>query len=182
MPVLSKLGVRPVRAGAARLDFIVDGVSLLDKFPLKQILDFEAGEVPGLEAKHIYASRLGCGSRDWQLGALKQLLLEAEPELPDGRRRLYICGGNCECEHIACHIESDGGLIVWRDFQRGSPVNSGAESFQGGEWTRIEYAPRTSATGFNLSAGPFWFDEREYHQLFELLLLKLDPPAIPKPE
>jgi hypothetical protein len=180
---ISTLELLPRREGSPRLDFVLDGVSLLERF---QAIDFVAAEdrtSPSADEewgktvrKHIYASRLGSGSPGWQLRALDQLLRRAPPELPDGRRRLYVCGGDCECAHVACFIENREGLFIWKDFQRGSPPHSGAESFQGGRWKWVDFGSGPGPTGFDLTGGPFYFDETEYRRLFQPLCDKLANP------
>jgi hypothetical protein len=178
----SKLDLRPKIPGARLFEFVVDGVPLLDRFPL---LDFvrpkdrtSAGETEerGNIAKLLFASRLYRGSKGWQLRALDQLLLRAPPELPDGRRRLYMCGGDCECEHVACFIENRDGLFIWRDFQRGTPEHQGAETFQDGKWQWVDFGP-SEADGFDLTGGPFCFEESEYRNLFQPLWDKLTNSA-----
>jgi hypothetical protein len=169
---ISTLELLPKREGSPRLDFVLDGVSLLERFPAIDFVD--AKDRTGTSAdedwitirKATYASHLGSGSPGWQLRALDQLLLRAPPELSDGRRRLYVCGGDCECEHVACFTENREGLFIWRDFQRGSPPHSGGESFQDGRWTWVDCGPRRP-TGFDLTGGPFYFDETEYRRRFQ---------------
>jgi hypothetical protein len=173
MAKVSKLELLPIQEGSNRLGFMVDGVPLLENFPSvdfvrpKDRTGTSDDELWSNIAKNLFASRLGRGSRDWQLSAVKQLLLRAPAELPDGRRRLYVCGGDCECVHVSCLIEKRDGLFIWRDFQHGSPGHSGAESFHNGAWHRIDFGSGLGPTGFDLRGGPFSFKESDYRNLFQ---------------
>lgn len=171
---ISKLELGPLRSwGQKRLGFLANGKQLLDLVPARELVSLEhrtspeADEQMGKLARRMYASRLGCGSREWQISALEQLLMRAEPELPDGRRRIYVCGGDCECMHIACFIENRGGLFVWRDFQQGSAPNRALQANKEGQWERVELVSASYQIGYNLTAGPFYFDQCAYQEMFQ---------------
>jgi hypothetical protein len=176
---VSRIELRRMTRRSFQWDFIIDEKSLLETFPLIEFLSAEdrANPKENEEIANVLrltmASRLGNGSPEWQVRALDQLLLRGPPELPDGKRRLYICGGNCECEHIACLIERQDGLFIWRDFVLGSPVDSQAETFRDNAWQRVDFYPSANPKSSPLTAGPFCFEESAYKAVFEPLYEKI---------
>lgn len=177
-----KLELAKVNMGSAfRLDFIVDGVALIEKFPLRDFDDTPEGQPFDekwaiLYRQGLFATRLGWGSADWQSRALRQLLLLDPPELLCGRRRLYTCP-LCDCGHLACRIRLQDEFYVWEDFIRGSPTGDNAmEGWKNGRWERVEFPPIAApAKEFKLHADPMHFDQQDYESLFEPLLAKLQP-------
>lgn len=163
--------------------FLVDGVPLLERFPLQDFDDAAEGDsfdekLAGVFQKGFYTTRLGCGSIDWQTNALRQLLLIDPPELPTERRRLVTCH-LCDCCHIACRVNAENGFVVWKDFIRGTATGQNAiESWLDGRWQRIECPPIASpAKIVNMHSDPIYFDERQYRELFNPLLKDLSSQA-----
>lgn len=160
--------------------FLVDGVPLLERFPLQDFDDAAEGQssdekLARVFQKGFYTTRLGCGSIDWQTKALRQLLLIDPPELPAERRRLVTCH-LCDCCHIACCINAENGIIVWKDFIRGTATGQNAiESWIDGAWQRIECPPITSpAKVSKMHSEPMCFDESQYRALLDPMLKELD--------
>ena len=79
------------------------------------------------------------------------LLRKSPPDLPEGRTSLYICP---ECADLGCGavtllVERDTNRIIWKDF--------GIQN---------NYEDVVHTEGFE-NVGPFAFDGRQYHELFE---------------
>jgi hypothetical protein len=156
MPTISKIEVRPLDSKPSRLEYFIDGRPLYDLLP-----DYEKFE------KVWYESPIGHCSPDWQLRTLNQLLLRAPPDVPDGRRRIYLCCGDCECAHISCFIEISNGIVTWRGFHKGSAYDRVLEHLDAGQWKRVRLVPAPQPNGRELTGGPFCFEERQYRGVFE---------------
>ncbi|HVV73845.1 MAG TPA: hypothetical protein VHI52_20445 [Verrucomicrobiae bacterium] len=178
---ISNIELRP-DSTESRLEFFIDGKPLMELLPEHELIDptvFEEFQGKVLQefiqlGRVSKASRLGKGSREWQVRAVDQLLLRAPPELADGRRRLYVCGGDCECEHIACVIQNRDGLFVWRDFARGYPVKGQSEVLDTEVWNRVDFVPNPHPKSSPITVGPFYFEEAAYKAAFEPLYARIE--------
>ena len=86
-----------------------------------------------------------------QEASIDLLLRKSPPDLPDGRTTLYICP---ECADLGCGavtllVERAANRIIWKEF--------GIQN---------NYDERVHTEGFE-NIGPFAFDGRQYHELFE---------------
>jgi hypothetical protein len=179
--------ISQLRLGEAKrgVQYLINDVSATDLLSMDDFARYHCDAGFDLEFakkfapvhKNSFASRIGLGPVEWQLDGLKQLLLMAPPELPDGRRRVYTCP-LCTCEHIACVIECSAGTIVWRDFACGSVVEQYAFGWENGEWKRVDFEHNALPKSFCVGGGPFFFDEKQYRSVFEDTLKKcLRPKA-----
>lgn len=172
MTRISKIEFRPLEDAPSRFDYFIDGRPLYEQLPdlvepakLSSIPEQFRGKYE-LLMKRWCTTPIGHCSPDWQLRTLNQLLLRQPPDLPDGRRRIYLCWGDCECEHLSCFIEMTAGIVTWRGFSKGSPRRQSLEHFESGKWTRVPLVAGQSK-GRELSGGPFYFDEGEYRTVLE---------------
>ena len=90
-----------------------------------------------------------------QQATIDRLLGNSPPDLPNGRNTLYVCP---ECADIGCGavtllIERGPDHIIWKDF--------GFEN---------NYDDVVHTRDFQ-DIGPFTFDLRQYHELFDRILL-----------
>lgn len=171
--------ISKLRLGKAThgIHYLINDVSIIDLLSTEDFANYacEAGDDPefakefALFHKKTFASRVGFGPFEWQLDGLKQLLLMALPELPDGRRRIYTCP-LCTCDHIACVIESVRSRIVWRDFATGSGAEQFAFHWEDGEWKKVDFGNDAVPKSFNIHGGPFYFNEKQYRSVFEGML------------
>lgn len=121
------------------LDFKVDGVALSSLFDADFISPF------------------GWLDADEQRASIDRLLRESPPDVARGRTALYICPecGDLGCGAITLLVESEAGVIVWKDF--------GVQN---------NYEDAVHIDGFE-DIGPFTFDAHQYHELFERVRAQL---------
>lgn len=86
-----------------------------------------------------------------QEASIARLLRKSPPDLAHGRTTLYICPecGDLGCGAITLLIERGPGVIIWKDF--------GVQN---------SYSEDVHSEGLE-NIGPFTFDGRQYHELFE---------------
>jgi hypothetical protein len=121
-------------AGSEYLDFIIDGLSLL-----------EALGDPDL------VGCLGKGRNPiYEVGLVEQLLLWKPRELETGRCLLYVCPlcGDVGCGAITAEVEQEGDFYVWSQF--GREVNY-----------QYDDEPLFNVVGYE-AIGPFRFDKIQY--------------------
>jgi len=89
--------------------------------------------------------------------SIDRLLRKSPPNMAHGRTTLYICP---ECADLGCgavtlSVQREAGVIIWKDF-----------GFQN------NYDDAVHTDGFE-NVGPFTFDARQYHELFERVRAKV---------
>ena len=121
------------------IDFIIDGRSLYEQVGDK-------------------ISSLGWGGLTESQQAVDRLLCKAEPDFPNGRTSLYVCGecGDLGCGAVSIVIERVGDKIVWRDF--------GYENTYEDEVNLDDYR----------GLGPYIFDALEYAEILGRALSAYD--------
>ena len=89
--------------------------------------------------------------------AVARLLLEAPPDLPDGRQSILVCSfcGDIDCGVTSAIVERDGDVIVWRDYANQSPNTT--------ELDRGWYTPFANVT-------PMRFSEHNYREVLTAML------------
>lgn len=120
---------------------------VIDGVPLSSLLDAD------------FISPFGWFDADEQEPIIARLIGEKPPNLAHSRTSLYICPecGDLGCGAITLSIERGPGVIIWKNF-----------GFQN------SYDDDVHTVGFE-DIGPFTFDGRHYHELFERLrVLKPD--------
>lgn len=98
-----------------------------------------------------FISPFGWLDAEDQQESIDRLLGKIPPDMPHGRTMLYICP---ECADIGCgavtlSVQREAGAIIWKEF--------GIEN---------NYEDVVHTEGFE-DIGPFTFDGRQYHKLFE---------------
>jgi hypothetical protein len=92
------------KTGRSYLDFVIDGVSLSERFT-------SAG-----------FDLVGVFSKSWILAAnevaLRRLLLEEASDFPNGRCSVFVCGecGDLGCGAVSTHISASDNTLTWKDF------------------------------------------------------------------
>jgi hypothetical protein len=115
MIVVDRLSYQIVNEPFVYPEFVVNGV------PLAELLAAPARDSGGrgtrLSQEPPFVFRYGGDE------AVARLLLDAPPDLRDGRNSLLVCElcGDQGCGVISAVIERDGNAIVWRDFVSQSP-------------------------------------------------------------
>lgn len=122
----------------------------------RRYLDFVIDGVPLSSLLTVdFISPFGWLDAREQEATIDRLLGKSPPDMPGGRNTLYVCP---ECADIGCGavtllIERGPDHIIWKDF--------GFEN---------NYDDVGHTADFQ-DIGPFTFDLRPYHELFERLLL-----------
>jgi hypothetical protein len=113
--VVDQLSFQVVDQPFVHPEFIVNGVPLAERLGAPP--RHPSGR--GTRLNQIPPIVFPLGSED----ALSRLLLDAPPDLRDGRNSILVCEacGDIECGVISAVIVRDGGTIVWRDFASQSP-------------------------------------------------------------
>lgn len=98
-----------------------------------------------------FISPFGWVDANEQEASIERLLRKSPPDLAHGRTTLYICPecGDLGCGAITVLIERGPGVVVWKNF--------GVQN---------NYDDVVHSDGFE-NIGPFTFDGRQYHELFE---------------
>lgn len=98
-----------------------------------------------------FISPFGWLAANEQIASIDSLLRKSPPDLPHGRTTLYICPecGDLGCGAITMSMQREAGFIIWKNF-----------GFQN------NYEDVVHTKGFE-SIGPFTFDGRQYHEMFE---------------
>ena len=120
----------------------------------RRFLDFVIDEVTLSSRFNVdFISPFGWFDADEQEASIARLLTKSPPDAPHGRTTLYICPecGDPGCGAVTLLVERGPGVIIWKDF--------------GFEDT---YEDVVHTEGFE-SIGPFTFDGKQYHELFERL-------------
>jgi hypothetical protein len=102
--------------------------------------------------------RLGWGANEIERDAIDILLLKKPPDLPDGRRLLYVCPecGDIGCGALTVKIEKTNEHFVWKGF--------GYENNYDGRMPLLEEYKHI---------GPFFFDKHQYFQVLNNYLTSL---------
>lgn len=122
----------------------------------RRFLDFVIDGVPLSSRLTVDSiSPFGWLDRHEQEASIDRLLGKSPPDMPNGRNTLYVCA---ECADIGCGavtllIERGPDHIIWKDF--------GFEN---------DYDDVVHTADFQ-EIGPFTFDLRQYHELFERIRL-----------
>ena len=107
-----------------------------------------------------FISPFGWCDTDEQEASIARLLTKSPPDLAHGRTTLYICPecGDLGCGAVTLLVERGPGVIIWKNF-----------GFQN------NYDETVHTLGFE-TIGPFTFDSKQYHELFERVrqLIKSD--------
>jgi hypothetical protein len=108
LPTKSRTSVqfsdKTYKTGRSYLDFVIDGVSLADRFTSE-----------GFDL-------VGVFSKSWVLeaneAALRRLLLEEVSDFPNGRCSVFVCGecGDLGCGAVSAHISASDNTVIWKDF------------------------------------------------------------------
>lgn len=118
----------------------------------RRYLDFVIDLVPLSSRLNVdFISPFGWLDTPDEAATIDRLLGKTPPDMPNGRNTLYICP---ECAGLGCGaltlvIERGSDHIIWKDF--------GFEN---------DYDDVVHTRDFQ-DIGPFTFDAREYHELFE---------------
>ena len=118
----------------------------------RHFIDFVIDGVPLSSRFNVdFISPFGWFDTDEQEASIARLLRKSPPNMAHGRTTLYICPecGDLGCGAVTLLIERDPGVIIWKNF--------GIQN---------NYDEAVHTEGFE-NIGPFTFDGRQYHELFE---------------
>jgi hypothetical protein len=101
-----------------------------------------------------FISPFGWFDADEQKASIERLLRNSPPDMAHGRTTLYICPecGEPDCGAVTILVEPGDHVVTWKDF--------GIQN---------NYEHVVHAEGLE-NLGPFTFDGRRYHEVFQRLL------------
>lgn len=124
----------------------------------RRYLDFVIDGVP-LSSRFDadFVSPFGWFDVDEQKASIARLLRKSPPDVAHDRTTLYICPecGDLGCGAVTLLIERGPSVIIWKNF--------GIQN---------NYDGAVHTEGFE-NIGPFTFDARQYHELFEQIKRRL---------
>jgi hypothetical protein len=98
-----------------------------------------------------FISPFGWLDADEQEASIDRLLRKSPPDMPQARTTLYVCPecGDIGCGAVTLSVQRGDGIIIWKNF--------GVQN---------NYEDVVHTDGLE-DIGPFTFDGRQYHELFE---------------